>query len=96
MSITQEQIKKISENLTRLPNQWEKIEQDLNSILWYINNLNEINTDWIEPTVSVTTNRSLDSFEAKKVINYKNPNNLLKSSKNKIIANQIAVWNILK
>jgi Asp-tRNA(Asn)/Glu-tRNA(Gln) amidotransferase C subunit len=96
MSITQDQIKKITKNLAKLPNTWDKIEHDLNSILWYIKVLNEIDTTWITPTVSVTKNKSINHYKAKKTSKTANPTELLRCSKNKIIAWQIAIWNIMK
>lgn len=96
MSITQDQIKKITKNLAKLPNTWDKIEHDLNSILWYINVLNEIDTTWVLPTVSVTKNKPLSKYTDKKIDKKIEPFDLLKCSKNKIIAWQIALWNIMK
>lgn len=96
MSITQEQIKKITKNLAKLPpNEW-KIEHDLNSILWYIDILNELDTTWVKPTVSVTKTRKFSKYNDKNVIQNIAPTELLKCSKNKIIAWQIAIWNIMK
>lgn len=96
MSITQDQIKKITKNLAKLPTAWGKIEQDLNSILWYIKVLNEIDTSWVTPTVSVTKNKSINKYKAKETKTTANPTELLRCSKNKIIAWQIAIWNIMK
>lgn len=96
MSITQEQIKKIKKNLTKLPDSWDKIEQDLASLLWYIDILNELNTDWVKPTISITPTRPIDDYKEKDVVNLENQSDLLKCSKNKIIAWQIAIWGILK
>lgn len=96
MSITQDQIKKITKNLAKLPKGWDKIEHDLNSILWYINVLNEIDTKWVKPTVSVTKNKKFEKYKDKKVERNIDPIKLLKCSKNKIIAWQIALWNIMK
>jgi Asp-tRNA(Asn)/Glu-tRNA(Gln) amidotransferase C subunit len=96
MSITQDQIKKITKNLAKLPIAWDKIEHDLNSILWYIKVLNEIDTSWVIPTVSVIKNKSINQYKAKETKTTANPIELLKCSKNKIIAWQIAIWNIMK
>ncbi|MDD3303019.1 MAG: aspartyl/glutamyl-tRNA amidotransferase subunit C [Candidatus Gracilibacteria bacterium] len=96
MSITQEQIIKITKNLAKLPKSGDKIEHDLNSIIGYIDVLNELDTTGITPTVSVTQNKPFSSFKNKKIINTSNPNELLKCSGNKIIAGQIAIGNIMK
>lgn len=96
MSITQEQITKITKNLAKLPKAWGKAEQDLNSILWYIDVLNELDTTWVPPTVSVTKNKPFSKYIDKKISRKIEPTQLLKCSKNKIIAGQIALWNIMK
>lgn len=96
MSITQEQIKKITKNLAKLPdNEW-KIENDLNSIIWYIDILNELDTTGVKPTVSVTKTKKFQKYKDKKISKDIEPTLLLRCSKNKIIAWQIAIWNIMK
>lgn len=96
MSITQEQIRKIAKNLAKLnTTHEEKILKDTNSILGYIDLLNEVDTTWVEPTVSVISKE--DNILRQDVITPKNPREeLLACSKQKIIANQIAVDNIMK
>lgn len=95
MSITQDQIKKITKNLAKLPAGSDKIEHDLNSIIWYIDMLNEIDTTWVIPTISVTNGKSKlrEDVESN---NLATPTELLKCSQNKVIAWQIAVWSIMK
>lgn len=96
MSITQEQIKKITKKLAKLPTSEWKIENDLNSILWYIDILNELDTTWVKPTVSVTKTKKFSNYTDKKILRNIEPTELLKCSKNKIIAWQIAIWSIMK
>lgn len=96
MSITQEQIKKISKNLAKLaPKNEEKLASSINSILAYIELLNEVDTSNVIPTISVISKKhnSLKMDEEKRNIE---PVDLLKCSKQKIIANQIAVSDIMK
>ncbi|MDP5039071.1 MAG: Asp-tRNA(Asn)/Glu-tRNA(Gln) amidotransferase subunit GatC [Candidatus Gracilibacteria bacterium] len=95
MSITQEEIKKISINLAKIkPKNEEKLEKDINSILEYVDLLNEVDTNGINPTVSVIGKN--DNILRKDEINKKNSREeLLNCSKQKIIANQIAVDNIM-
>lgn len=95
MTITQEQVKKISKNLSKLyPKNEEKLVWNMNSILEYIDSLNEVDTTWIIPTISVI-NKQKNSL--KKDIEKRNlsPIELLKCSSQKIIANQIAVSDIM-
>jgi aspartyl/glutamyl-tRNA(Asn/Gln) amidotransferase C subunit len=95
MSLTQEQIEKLSKNLSKINvNSW-KIANDINGILDYIDLLNEVDTTWIIPTVSVieTGNILREDFETNKNISRAD---LLACSNQKIIADQIAISNIMK
>lgn len=95
MSLTQEQIKKISENLSKIPSNNAQIEKDLNNILKYFDLLNEVNTDNISPTYSVITkNNTLreDILEEK----YITRKELLDCSNQQVVADQIAIANIMK
>lgn len=95
MSITQEQIKKISKNLAKLyPKNEERLANSINSILSYIDLLNEVDTTGVKPTVSVVWKKT----GLKKDIEKRNiePVSLLKCSPQKVIANQIAVSDIMK
>lgn len=96
MSITQDQIRKISIKLAKIrPEDEEKLLQDCNNILSYIELLNEVNTNWVEATVSVIQGRiSLreDQENSQRI----NPKELLKCSNQKIINDQITVSNIMR
>lgn len=95
MTITQEQIKKISKNLAKLhPKNEEKLAEDISSILEYIDLLNEVDTTWVTPTFCVIS-KNKNAF--KKDIEKRDINqiDLLKCSPQKIIANQIAVNDIM-
>lgn len=96
MSITQEQIRKISKNLAKLnPKNEDKLAWSMSSILDYIDLLNEVDTSWITPTISVISKEknSLKEDSEKREIQ---PIDLLKCSSQKVIANQIAVSDIMK
>ncbi len=96
MIITQEQIKKISKNLTKLaPNNEQKLATSINSILTYVDLLNEVDTHNISPTISVISNNSTGFKHDREKRNIE-PTSLLKCSSQKIIANQIAVSDIMK
>lgn len=95
MTITQDQIKKIAKNLCKLP--WEdiKLAADVNEILSYVDMLNEVDTTGVEPTINVVSKKSIlrkDEIIQKEAT----AESLLKCSSQKIIANQIAIWNIMK
>jgi len=100
MSLTQEQIKKIAEKLSKIHLNEEKLEElwnDLNNILKYFELLKEIDTSWIEPTYSVINkeNNSLREDEINKN-KISDPRELLACSHQDVIANQIAINNIMK
>lgn len=95
MSLTQEQIEKLSKNLSKINvNSW-KIANDINGILDYIDLLNEVDTTWVIPTVSVieTENILREDIQANKNITRAE---LLACSNQKVIADQIAISNIMK
>jgi len=95
MSLTQEQIEKLSKNLSKISVDNEKIAWDVNWILDYIELLNEVDKTWIEATVSVVENRDsliLDEEKNKTITREE----LLACSNQKVIANQIAITNIMK
>lgn len=93
MSITQEQIKKLSKNLSKILNNNEKIWENINNILEYVKLLNNVDTDWVKQTISLVVKNNILREDVEKQENTKN---LLKCSSNKIISNQIAILNIMK
>jgi len=95
MSVTQEQIEKLSKKLCKINVDSKKLAWDVNWILDYMVLLNEVDTTWVEPTVSVIESENIlreDIENTKKNSREK----LLACSKQKIIANQIALTNIMK
>jgi len=95
MSITQEEIEKIAKNLAKVDlHNPEWLAGSINSILNYIDILNEVDTTGVEPTVSVIEKKySLSSEE--KAIHPASSEELLACSPQEIIANQIAVKDIM-
>jgi len=94
MSITQEELNNLTKNLSKLDNTNEKLLDDVNWILSYIDLLNQVDTKWVKPTISVVEkNNNLRKDEVK---NSDMQSELLKCSKSKIINNQIAIDNIMK
>jgi len=95
MSLTQEQIKKIAENLSKIPFTNPKIEQDLNNILQYFELLNEVDTENTIPTYSVILKENIlrEDTQTEKKVSRKE---LLDCSSEQVIADQIAVANIMK
>ena len=97
MSITQEEVKRISKNLAKLyPKNEEKLAGSMNSILEYIELLNEVDTTWVTPTVSVISKEGWHGLKPDSEQRNMIPSDLLKCSPQKVIANQIAVSDIMK
>ncbi len=95
MTITQDQIKKIAKNLCKLPAEETKLINDIKGILNYVEMLNEVDTTWVEPTISVVKK---ESSLRKDILKEKciSPQELLACSPQKVIAEQIAIGNIMK
>lgn len=96
MSLTQEQIEKLSQKLTKLKSQDPKLGEDVSNILDYIDLLNEVDTTGVHPTVNVVQQHSVlrkDEVAQEKISTKKE---LLGCSKQKVVADQIAVQNIMK
>ena len=95
MSITQEQVKNIAKKLAKVKSKnEEKLVANMNSILDYIDLLNEVDTTGVIPTVSVIQDKNpLRKDVEKREIS---GSELLKTSKQKVIANQIALNDIMK
>ncbi len=83
------------QNLSKIKIDDEKLGKDVNGILKYIDLLNEVDTTWVEPTVSVVQkeNTLREDVEKEKTTQ---PKELLDCSKQKVVANQIAISNIMK
>lgn len=94
MSLTQEQIEKLSKNLSKIRIDNEKLAQDVNWILHYVDLLNEVDTTGVKCTTSVVESESIlrEDIEKRDL----DPKDLLACSKQKVIANQIAISNIMK
>ncbi len=95
MSVTQEQIEKLSRNLCKLsPEAASKLLKDVNSTLDYMEMLNEVDTTWVKPTVSVIEKKNV--YRKDKIWENKtDPKELLSCSNQKVVANQIALTSIM-
>jgi aspartyl-tRNA(Asn)/glutamyl-tRNA(Gln) amidotransferase subunit C len=95
MTLTQEQIIKISESLSKIPLDNPQIEKDLNNILEYFELLDEVDTENIKPTYSVISKKNIlrkDELKEKAI----SRKELLDCSNQQVVADQIAVSNIMK
>ncbi len=95
MTLTQEQIKKISQKLSKIPLKDWNTQNQINEILKYFELLNEVDTKNIEPTycvISKENNPRKDELTKKEISRQQ----LLNCSEQQIIADQIAISNIMK
>ena len=95
MSLTQDQITQIAENLSKIPATNPNIESDLNNILKYFDLLQEVDTENVTPTYSVISKKNIlrkDELAEKEI----SREELLSCSNQQVIADQIAVNNIMK
>jgi len=95
MTVTQEQIQKTAEKLSKIPWNNEKLLWNITEILWYMDMLNEVDTTWVEPTVSVVDKWQPfrdDTLKEKSV----SPKELLACSNQKVVSEQIILPNIMK
>ena len=91
MSITQEQIDNIIKNLSKLPNNGQ--EWDIKKILEHMKVLEEVDTTWVEPTVSVATH--VWTLREDSEVRLMEPQEVLACSNQTVIANQITLPNIM-
>lgn len=97
MSLTQEQIEKLSKNLSKISLNDKKLVWDINNIIDYIDQLNEVDTSGVIPTVNVVESELKDNaFREDKEKRLGLPKDLLDCSNQKVIADQIAISNIMK
>ena len=59
MTVTQEQIEKLSSSLSKIKTQGSKSQSGINSILKYIDILNQVDTTGVAPTVSSVQKESI-------------------------------------
>ena len=95
MSISQTELQKIAEKLSKIPGDNSKLLWNITDILSYMELLNELDTSDVIPTVSVIQNKALfreDTILPKDIL----PADLLKCSHQKVVAGQIVLPNIMK
>lgn len=95
MSVSQEQIQKIAEKLSKIPGDNKKLVGNIQDIIWYMDLLEEVDTTWVPATVSVIDNKKplRPDTEVGKTLQ---PQDLLNCSDQKVVENQIILPNIMK
>lgn len=95
MSLTQEQIAKLSLNLSKVRLDRWKLWDKIDNIFKYMTMLDEVDTTWVEPTISVIDKESIlreDTLLEERL----NPSELLACTEQKVVWWQITVSNIMK
>lgn len=93
MSITQDQMENIIKNLSKLPDVDPKMFDDTAKIIGHMKILQEVDTTWVQPTISISNfSAVLRKDIEKRDIEAKET---LECTNHKIIANQIAVPSIM-
>ncbi|MCD5375109.1 aspartyl/glutamyl-tRNA amidotransferase subunit C [Candidatus Gracilibacteria bacterium] len=95
MSISQDELKKIAEKLSKIPGDNDKLLGNITDIISYMDLLSQVDTDGVIPTVSVVDN--IASLREDTISNPTEVNSgeLLACSKQKVVANQIVLPNIM-
>ncbi len=95
MSITQDQIQKIAEKLSKIPWDNEKLLENITDILSYMEMLDEVDTQWVTPTISVIQNGQ-PLRDDTVIVCDTTPDELLEATNQKVVAHQIILPNIMK
>lgn len=95
MSISQEQLQKIAKKLSKIPGDNSKLLWNITDILEYMKLLDEVDTQWVKPCVSVWETQA-DLREDIIVAFEPGAKSLLSCSPQSIIADQIMLPNIMK
>ena len=93
MSITQDQMENIIKNLSKLPDVDPKMFEDTAKIIEHMEVLQEVDTNWVKPTISVSDFSAIlrKDIEKRDI----EPKETLNCTNHKVIANQIAVPSIM-
>lgn len=96
MTLKQDQIEKLSKKLSKIRLDNEKLPNSINEIFKYIDLLNEVDTSWIKPTISIVESEKENILRKDEEERTIASSELLKCSGQKIIWEQIAVASIMK
>lgn len=94
MSVSQEELKKIAEKLSKIPGNNPKLLGNITDILGYMDLLQEVDTTWVKATVSVV-DAPANLREDDQNQTCSNPDELLECSKQKVMGRQVILPNIM-
>lgn len=95
MSISQDELKKISEKLSKIPADNDKLLWNITDILGYMDLLWEVDTSQVIPTVSVIKNDAILREDTLQNSIWATGKDLLNTTKQKVVADQIVLPNIM-
>ncbi len=94
MSLSQEELKKIAEKLSKIPGDNEKLLGNISDILTYMDLLTEVDTHWVQETISVVDTPAILRWDTQSQT-CSSPDELLGASKQQVVARQIILPNIM-
>lgn len=95
MSISQDELKKMAEKLSKIPGDNDALLWNITDILKYMDLLWEVDTSWVVPTVSVVENNAKLREDTVASPTETLAAELLASSNQKVVADQIVLPNIM-
>ncbi len=95
MSISQDELKKIAEKLSKIPADNPALLGNITDILWYMDLLSQVDTSEVTPTVSVVENKAELRDDTVQNPTHATGADLLKTTKQKVAWDQIVLPNIM-
>lgn len=95
MSISQDELKKIAEKLSKIPGDNPALLGNITDILGYMDLLSQVDTTGVIPTVSVVEHNTTLREDCVKNPTGATGADLLKTSNQKVVADQIVLPNIM-
>jgi aspartyl/glutamyl-tRNA(Asn/Gln) amidotransferase C subunit len=95
MSISQDELKNIAEKLSKIPGDNDALLGNITDIIGYMDLLAEVDTTDVIPTVSVVDDIANLREDTINCPTGASPKNLLESTKQKVVADQIVLPNIM-
>jgi Asp-tRNA(Asn)/Glu-tRNA(Gln) amidotransferase C subunit len=95
MSISQDELKKIAEKLSKIPGDNQALLWNITDIVGYMDLLWEVDTTWVIPTISVVEGNAILREDTVQNPTETTWRDLLASSKQKVVADQIVLPNIM-
>ncbi len=96
MTISQDQLKKTAENLSKIPLDNPKMTEEIEKIIQNMGILQEVDTHWVMPTFSVVDAHAVLREDRQTPVTQAHPDELLDCSPQKVAGHQIIIPNIMQ